>query len=777
MIQDFILLYCCLMDKADRQTLDYYAAHGGTLAQRYHAVEGGVSTHFDTAFKGMDTILDIGCGSGRDLVRLLQRRHAATGCDNCQAMLEAAAQACRAAGFAETRLVSDGLPELASFEDAAFDGVLCSAVLMHLPDEHLFDAIYGMRRVLRPGGRLLLSIPASRPDVDPKTRRDPQGRYFADLPPAKLKLLLERVGFRHVWEQITEDAQGRADTTWATLLFEKQQSDTERPLDQVESILNRDKKDATYKLALFRALADVAQTQYNIASFNQSGRVGIPVRALAERWLVYYWPLVASDTFIAQKYGETADCTKPIAIRAPLRKVIDAFGEGGGLPAFLVALKNNTISADVARLHQGAMKKIQSTIWTMPVRYAGGGADFSVFGYDRATCQVTMPEELWRELTLTGSWILDATVLRWAELTERLSKGAVNVSLAVEKLLSISDPARETRDARILFKELNVSECVWSKKKINGERFDVDHVIPFTLWRNNDLWNLLPTHPSINNAKRDFLPSQPLLHRRREKVIEYWEELRGVYPDRFDREASGLCGSSRWQKRNWKDMLFGRLVEAVEITAVQRCVPRWDPTIQTATRRKSKPSSARIRVVVKSQPSSQPEVQTQGQRTEHHTQPLDEPALYDFTEIQNDAFVRYLPMVGALAAGAPFSGFDISDIDAATGCQWIEVPERWAGKNRFVIQIAGDSMEPELSIGDHVIFEYHRSPRTNNQIVIANLADYGIASDLSTDHAVKRLIETPDQWIFRSTNPSYKDISVSKADCPYPILGVMVKRL
>ena len=78
-----------------------------------------------------------------------------------------------------------------------------------------------MRRVLRPGGRLLLSIPASRPDIDPKTRRDPQGRYFADLPPAKLKLLLERVGFRHVWEQLSADAQGRASTTWATFLFEK----------------------------------------------------------------------------------------------------------------------------------------------------------------------------------------------------------------------------------------------------------------------------------------------------------------------------------------------------------------------------------------------------------------------------------------------------------------------------------------------------------------------------------------------------------------------------
>ena len=41
----------------------------------------------------------------------------------------------------------------------------------------------------------------------------------------------------------------------------------------------------------------------------------------------------------------------------------------------------------------------------------------------------------------------------------------------------------------------------------------------------------------------------------------------------------------------------------------------------------------------------------------------------------------------------------------------------------------------------------------------------------------KRLIQTPDAWIFRSTNPSYKDIRVPKADCAYPILDIMVGKL
>jgi SOS-response transcriptional repressor LexA len=105
------------------------------------------------------------------------------------------------------------------------------------------------------------------------------------------------------------------------------------------------------------------------------------------------------------------------------------------------------------------------------------------------------------------------------------------------------------------------------------------------------------------------------------------------------------------------------------------------------------------------------------------------------------------------------------------------VPEHLAGQKRFVVQIAGDSMAPELNVGDTVVFEYHRSPRAPDQIVIANLTESGISSDLTTEHAVKRLRQTPNHWIFHSTNPRYPDIRIARTNCAYPILGIMVGRL
>jgi SOS-response transcriptional repressor LexA len=84
-------------------------------------------------------------------------------------------------------------------------------------------------------------------------------------------------------------------------------------------------------------------------------------------------------------------------------------------------------------------------------------------------------------------------------------------------------------------------------------------------------------------------------------------------------------------------------------------------------------------------------------------------------------------------------------------------------------------METTLSIGDLVIFEYHRTPRRDRQIVIANLPEFGSAVDGT--EAIKRLTQDADHWIFESDNPAYEPIRVPKHDISHPILGTMVERI
>jgi hypothetical protein len=83
----------------------------------------------------------------------------------------------------------------------------------------------------------------------------------------------------------------------------------------------------------------------------------------------------------------------------------------------------------------------------MPVRYAGGGENFSILQYDKAEKAVVLSADLWRELSLTGNWIQDAAVLRWAELTSRLFKSALKPSTGIDCLLSCIESEREVAEA------------------------------------------------------------------------------------------------------------------------------------------------------------------------------------------------------------------------------------------------------------------------------------------------------------------------------------------
>jgi ubiquinone/menaquinone biosynthesis C-methylase UbiE len=96
-------------------------------------------------------VLEVGVGTGRNLpfyptgVRL-------TGVDLSPAMLAVAGDRARAVGREVALREADA--QALPFADASFDTVVCTLSLCAIPDDRA--AIGEMRRVLRPGGRLLL---------------------------------------------------------------------------------------------------------------------------------------------------------------------------------------------------------------------------------------------------------------------------------------------------------------------------------------------------------------------------------------------------------------------------------------------------------------------------------------------------------------------------------------------------------------------------------------------------------------------------------------------
>jgi SAM-dependent methyltransferase len=97
-------------------------------------------------------ILDAGCGSGPLFAALRDRGAIVTGIDTSTGMLEMARR--RLGDGADLQVADLGSP--LPFPDGAFDDVVASLVLHYLEDWGL--ALAELRRVLKPGGRLIVAV-------------------------------------------------------------------------------------------------------------------------------------------------------------------------------------------------------------------------------------------------------------------------------------------------------------------------------------------------------------------------------------------------------------------------------------------------------------------------------------------------------------------------------------------------------------------------------------------------------------------------------------------
>ncbi|HTJ72892.1 MAG TPA: methyltransferase domain-containing protein [Actinospica sp.] len=124
-----------------------------------------------------DRVLDVGCGTGYLTQRLAaiaapadgssraDRRASVVGVDASLGMLEQARRSAGGPGSRRTGGQTDstacefvlGAAERLEFEDGSFDVVASSLMLHHLPQDLRARALAEMRRVLRPGGRLLVA--------------------------------------------------------------------------------------------------------------------------------------------------------------------------------------------------------------------------------------------------------------------------------------------------------------------------------------------------------------------------------------------------------------------------------------------------------------------------------------------------------------------------------------------------------------------------------------------------------------------------------------------
>ena len=96
-------------------------------------------------------LIDIGCGTGRDMTWFESQGNAVTGVDLSMGMLAYARE------NVHGDLIAMNMRNL-GFCDSYFDGVWCCASLLHLPKAEAIYAIQEIHRILKFGGMLILSV-------------------------------------------------------------------------------------------------------------------------------------------------------------------------------------------------------------------------------------------------------------------------------------------------------------------------------------------------------------------------------------------------------------------------------------------------------------------------------------------------------------------------------------------------------------------------------------------------------------------------------------------
>lgn len=153
------------------------------------------------------SILDLGCGSGRDSLSFLQGGYDVTSVDGSQAMVDATSSL---TGHPARKLRFDELDYC-----GVFDGVWACASLLHVPRDELGGVMRKVMRALRSAGIVYVSFKTG------DEERFVNGRHFTDFTMESLRAWVALQGFANVEEiwETSDVREGRSHEGWVNAIL------------------------------------------------------------------------------------------------------------------------------------------------------------------------------------------------------------------------------------------------------------------------------------------------------------------------------------------------------------------------------------------------------------------------------------------------------------------------------------------------------------------------------------------------------------------------------
>jgi hypothetical protein len=170
-----------------------------------------------------------------------------------------------------------------------------------------------------------------------------------------------------------------------------------------------------------------------------------------------------------------------------------------------------------------------------PIKYAGPG-QWTVFPRpaklkelenvvvipgttDNDYCLV-VTAELWQAFRRLSLWIEALCIHEWCLFSEGIEQpDGTSVDRGIVYVLLTTRPDNrrpltwERNHIDLLLMEGYEFTCPWTEKRIySASPYDLDHLVPISVYPINELWNLVPADPYFNShTKRDRLPSEAKL--------------------------------------------------------------------------------------------------------------------------------------------------------------------------------------------------------------------------------------------------------------------------
>jgi hypothetical protein len=364
-------------------------------------------------------------------------------------------------------------------------------------------------------------------------------------------------------------------------------------------LIKRERKDATYKFALLRGAIEICEHyDHQLISYNESEGAVFPLGLLIEQWMLYYYPIFEQQIPQQKSEKNNARITK---FRNAFGPIIKHYSQiEGGFSVFANDLSKGHFSDEIKFNIFELAKEICNKITSMPMEYLGSSVEEKIFHHNKGRPKYNEHVQIDRQYLIdnfgtfsiipeyyhafveVGPYLIgdNSILFSWAQFTH----DAIFHEKSFGDLLKIiaDEPVKERKIQQSktfftkLLKEQGNLKSVWSGKNIaHVDEEDLDHMIPFSVWKNNEYWNILPALKKENKEKYHYIPDPALLIRQKDMIIWYWNQMEKYDSDTFIKQIRVSLIGKTSDMTNWQEIAFASLLKKCKYLVEVRDFESW----------------------------------------------------------------------------------------------------------------------------------------------------------------------------------------------------------